>query len=368
MEKIHLIEEKLILHYFNVLDPRYLGQFEKERIRIEKDRKKWKYMGTLKNITGIIPVHGSVADFGMDFHDALIPIAPNLTAVERCVLEMAIAGVSSIWIVCNKDIEPLIRTRIGDYLNVGFSNTTQLIDVEQESNVGRLFGKRIQIYYLPVKYTDFGVYDGLIWSILHGAMTSYWVFRRISRWTTPEKFYVAFPHGVYNPRSILQLREKLHSSKKNLFLMHKGANVVNNKLLGFCFNQYDLNRIMWNFKTLIREQGTTADPIKKKIIWKSAASRKNVDFQKTFRVISNSEEVSEYIDVPWFYEIDSWEKYSKYMGSKEAKEMYGFSKTYPLALPLSERSIKRLQFCWDKERNGRDKLWEEAQRKMPIRS
>ena len=68
------------------------------------------------HLAGIIPVHGQEFDFGFDWHDTLMPIAPNYTAVERAVVECAYAGCSTIWIVVSDEMEPLIRYRIGDYV------------------------------------------------------------------------------------------------------------------------------------------------------------------------------------------------------------------------------------------------------------
>lgn len=70
----------------------------------------------LFHLAGIVPVASQKMDFGMDWSDCLMPIAPDFTAVENAVLECAWAGCETIWIICNDDVSPLIRYRIGDFL------------------------------------------------------------------------------------------------------------------------------------------------------------------------------------------------------------------------------------------------------------
>ena len=68
------------------------------------------------HVVGIVPLVTEPMDFNLDWHDSLMPIAPNYYAVERAVLECAYAGCKTIWIVANDDTTPLIRHRLGDYI------------------------------------------------------------------------------------------------------------------------------------------------------------------------------------------------------------------------------------------------------------
>ena len=68
------------------------------------------------HLVGVIPVAGFEGDFGFPWHDCLQPIAQNYLAIERSVVECAFAGADTIWIVCNDDMQPLIRHRIGEYV------------------------------------------------------------------------------------------------------------------------------------------------------------------------------------------------------------------------------------------------------------
>ena len=43
------------------------------------------------HLAGIIPIAGHKKDFGFQWDNALMPIAENYTAIERCVMECAYA-------------------------------------------------------------------------------------------------------------------------------------------------------------------------------------------------------------------------------------------------------------------------------------
>ena len=68
------------------------------------------------NLAGIVPVAGQPLDFEMPWHDCMMPVGQNFLAVEKAVLDCAVAGCDTIWLVCPKDIQPLIRYRLGDWI------------------------------------------------------------------------------------------------------------------------------------------------------------------------------------------------------------------------------------------------------------
>jgi hypothetical protein len=323
-------------------------------------------------VAGIIPVHGSETHFGFDFHDSLVPLAPGLTAVERCILEMAVAGVSSIWIVCNADIEPLIKSRIGESISIGGTNLSKFIDLEDKEhtkvNACTLFGKSVPIFYVPVRYKDFGEFDGLAWDIIQGALTSYWVLRKLSRWITAEKFYVSFPMGIYDPRPLCsELRQKLHEAPGNLFLTIGGKSVRDNLLLGFAFDQWDLEILFTNFKKLVRNTRTSADPIEKRILWKDEKYKKQFSMKNMLSGIIDMKQTKK-IEIGWHHEIDTWEKYLAYMGSPQAKEIREFNAKFPMAEYITHqpRSIERLRKCWDLERDRAEERFEKQRKTLKL--
>ena len=65
------------------------------------------------NMPAIVPVAGMNTEFGMEWDASLIPVGPNYTAIEATVYECLHAGCTSIWIVANDDVAPLLRHRLG---------------------------------------------------------------------------------------------------------------------------------------------------------------------------------------------------------------------------------------------------------------
>ena len=66
------------------------------------------------HLAGIIPVAGQALDFDQLWPDCMMPIAPNYTLIEAAVAECAWAGCDTIWIICNDDIAPAIKKKIGE--------------------------------------------------------------------------------------------------------------------------------------------------------------------------------------------------------------------------------------------------------------
>ena len=159
------------------------------------------------HLAGIVPVAGQKSDFNLPWHDAMMPIAPNYFAVERTIVECAYAGCETIWIVCNDDVEPLIRYKIGDYVKdpVWFNRSQYGTRPKNET-------KEIPIFYVPVHAKDRGKRDCLSWSILYGALTAYHISQQISKWLKPKRYYVSFPMGVYPPEILREHRNKISST------------------------------------------------------------------------------------------------------------------------------------------------------------
>ena len=96
------------------------------------------------HLAGIVPVAGQPLDFNMPWHDCLMPIAQNYLAVERAVLECAYAGCETIWVVCHDDMQPLIRHRLGDYVQ------DPVWVLRHFSLEKRGYRKPIPIHYVPI--------------------------------------------------------------------------------------------------------------------------------------------------------------------------------------------------------------------------
>ena len=72
--------------------------------------------GSSYHLAGIVPCGGQPLDFGMEWPDFMMPIAPNYTMIEAAIMECAWAGCETIWVCLYEDTAPLVRHRIGDFV------------------------------------------------------------------------------------------------------------------------------------------------------------------------------------------------------------------------------------------------------------
>ena len=196
------------------------------------------------HLAGIVPIAGQPLDYEMDFPDCMMPIAKNYTLVEHAVYECAMAGCETIWLICNDDIAPLIRHRIGDYIqDPVYINRMAPFPSEHKIT--------IPIFYVPIHPKDRDKRDCLSWSVIHGALTSLKVASQISKWLIPDKYYVSFPYGVFPVEEIREHR-KIISSKKNFYVASGGKTIQNNYYTSFTFGKDEFVKYRRN----IRQKGT----------------------------------------------------------------------------------------------------------------
>jgi len=266
------------------------------------------------HLAGIIPVAGQELDFNFPWHDCLQPIAQNYLAIERSVVECAYAGCETIWIVCYDDMQPLIRYRLGEYVQdpLGLSPNYRLHPSQHH--------KPIPIFYVPIHVKDLGKRDSLAWSILYGAQTAYWLSRKISKWVIPDKYYVAFPYGIHKPEELKPFR-KIISSKKRFYLSHNGKTIKDGEYLGFTFDGEDFKK----FRRFIRKEGTgekvpnqVGIPTEKLPIEERWSGR-FFTLEKVFQSVIMED--AEVFELPWHYNIDNWEGLCEYLSSDKRKEI-----------------------------------------------
>jgi len=242
------------------------------------------------HLAGIIPLAHEPFDFNLDWHDSLMPIAPNYYAFERSVYECALVGCHTIWIVADDDISPLLRHRVGDF-------------VEDPGYIGRrnkypsIERRQIPIFYIPLKERNRICFS---WSIIHGALTANNIAGTISKWLKPERFYISFPYGVYDPKILRSHRQSI-IKEENFLLTFDDHSVQDGAFLGFtlnkdqilsCIEKYEEheNKVLFNQK------------IKKHLPLDKMLSGVIIDSVR--------------VELEQYHPIDSWEKYAAYMGSE----------------------------------------------------
>ena len=68
------------------------------------------------HMAGIVPVANIKTDHVNPLAEVLLPIDNGFSAIQKSVYECALAGCSTIWIVANDDMAPIIRHTVGDWI------------------------------------------------------------------------------------------------------------------------------------------------------------------------------------------------------------------------------------------------------------
>jgi len=289
------------------------------------------------HIVGVIPLAGFESDFKFPWPDCMQPISDNYLAIERSVVECAYAGCDTIWIVCNDDIQPLIRHRLGEYVQ----DPVWLMRPFQKNAFQNQ--KPIPIFYVPINPRHRGKIDCYAWSIMQGARMAWFMAHKMSKWIVPRKYYVSYPHGLYPPE-ILREHRKTIRNKDLFYLSHNGKTFKDGEYLGFAFREEDYKK----FLKVIRSGTGIWDPDgfeyggKNKLLppgQKNSATKFSLD--KVFKdaILEDGNE----IEVPWFYPIDNWENLKKFLGSEESnllarpsKHMLQYKEFNPIGIDNEE--------------------------------
>lgn len=256
------------------------------------------------HLAGVVPVAGPKLDFGFPWHDCMQPIAQNYLAVERAVVECACAGCETIWVVCNDDMQSVIKKRMGDYIEDPY-HLERHVYVRYPSQHRR----QIPIFYTPIHPKDRERRDSYGWSVLHGALTAFIMSSKISKWLVPSRYYVSFPYGVYDPSSVRDIRKRI-SSKEPIFLSHNGKTIKDGEYLGFTMNASEYNDYLWN----VKNKCTGGDKILSR---EKRWSSRHFLLDEIFDCAIINESSVKNID--WYYKIDSWENYRNFLVSEESK-------------------------------------------------
>jgi hypothetical protein len=248
------------------------------------------------HLAGIVPVAGQPFNYNMPWHDCMMPLAPDYLAVERSVLECAYAGCETIWVICNDDMQPLIRYRLGDYVQDpiwAFRKYDRNISESQ---------KIIPIYYVPIHPRDRAKRDCLGWSVLYGSYMSWKISRGMSKWLAPNKYYVSFPYGVYKVSFLREHRREI-SSDKTFLLTNNGKSIIDGEYLGFTTDFEETKRLTKYLKYEATEN--------------YAHGPKNFSLKEVFETIDFKD--PEIVEIDYYWNIDSWDNYSKYISEIDGK-------------------------------------------------
>lgn len=258
------------------------------------------------HLSGIVPVAGQPLEFKLPWHPSLQPLNHDYVALQRAVLECAYAGCETIWVVCHMDTQPLVRSVLGEWVLDPVSLNTAVYGTD---NI-----KRIPIYYVPIHPKDRQKRDCLGWSVLYGALSSYWISRKMSKWLIPDMFYAAFPYGVYSPAILREHRRDI-SSRKKFSLSFEGKNIKHGLPMGFTFDGEDFKRC----RSMVRSESTSLfDSEGNRLSMKERYSARHFPLDKVFKCV-NMSDVKD-VELSWFYDISTWTGYRNFLASDNVLE------------------------------------------------
>jgi hypothetical protein len=253
-----------------------------------------------RNLAGIVPLSGFKSAFDFPWPDYLQPIREGMLALDRSIYECAYAGCDSIWVVCNDDVAPLIKNRLGDYVM-----SPRYFEEKDFVKRKDYHEKWIPIYYTPINQKDRDRRDSLAWSILHGALSSFLISNKMSKWVTPTKYYVSFPFGIYDASVIRDYRSDIRGTK-SFFLSHRDKTVKDGKYLGFTFFPEDWIKFKWN----IKNSCTGGD---KSIPAPERWSSRHFNLKRVFDI--PEVKIDESLELKDYYDLTSWESLQNYYRS-----------------------------------------------------
>jgi hypothetical protein len=240
----------------------------------------------------------------------MMPVDAGFTAIQKSVFECAIAGCSTIWIVANNDLAPIIRTRVGEWVYDPVYYYRKYVRNYSEAR------REIPIYYVPVHPKDMDRRDSYGWSALYGMYSAWWVGNRLSAWLTPEKYYISFPMVAYNIYSLRKVRKMIKDKKKNFFLTYEGQTVKDNVPLSFTMFATDYLNCRRDVNSKTTKTFINPPPGElpsQKLPLEERWSARNFDFGEVFEKLDVSR--GKQVNLDWFYDLSTWDGYRSFLGS-----------------------------------------------------
>lgn len=273
-----------------------------------------------KHLAGIIATNSQPMDFDFPWHDSMIPIAPGFLAIERAVLECATAGCDTIWIVCSAGFIPLIRHKLGDAVIDPENYLNQYIRFKKELR------REISIYYIAVHPRDVDKRDSIVWNILYGCRTAARISNGVSKWIIPEKYYICLPNVVYPSQIIIKYRQEIRDNDRCL-ISFVNKTILNGKPYACTITNSEVKFLIKEFRDQATGQydgsilhGELGIPKTRLPIDKRYSGR-FLTLKDVFEKLPCVENTT-IINLPWAYNLDSFDNMCEYLGSEHRKLMH----------------------------------------------
>jgi|TARA_R110000824_G_scaffold52075_2_gene144813 hypothetical protein len=275
------------------------------------------------HLAGIIPLAGQPLDFNFPWHDAMLPIAPNYLAIERAVLECATAGCETIWVICPSDMQPLLKSKLGEMVQ-------DPVWISRKHDVYPSTSRReIPIYYVEMHPRDQNRRDSMVWSILYGAKVAKKVCNSLSQWLVPNKYYVTFPYAVYPSQHLRKYRKEISNHGNFFLLTDSGESVLDGNYIGFAFQAQELGKLIKYFWHKQTGKHDPTQPVRERREGKYITKLLPEELRYSGRFFKIEDIFKELdpqvptfkVEMEWYYDISCWENFCTYLSSEERKKM-----------------------------------------------
>jgi hypothetical protein len=265
------------------------------------------------HLAGIIPIANYDSDIEVGFPSVLLPVCNGFSLIQRSVFECAMAGCDTIWIVANEDLAPVVKNTIGEW-----AYDPVYYKRDFSSKFYSELRKEVPIYYVGIKPKDLDRRDSYGWSALEGIYSAYMTSYRISKWLTPEKYFISFPFGICDPHQAREHRKEIRDTKTNFFYKFLGNTAKQNLLLPFTMtgDDFKLCRRAINKKTT-REYLPPSPGQQypdQKLPLHERWSARHFSFSEIFENVNEDNALFE--DLSWFHDASTWEHYVRYISSE----------------------------------------------------
>ncbi len=259
---------------------------------------------------GIIPVAGMQAQFAMEWDASLVPVGINYTALEATVFECLHAGCSSVWIVANDDVAPLLRHRLGE-------SATDVNSIERGrfAKFGQTKHLHVPIYYVPIHPKHRDKVDNYAWSALWGCNVAYWIKTMFSRWTQPDQYYISFPLGMMDPKEVLGHRSLLRKSAP-FYFSHNGQTVKDGLPLSFVLDADEWRRAKHIITTNSAAWKAPAEGLPTEQL---PPEERRVSLGYGLADVFGGTSDGTYQEMNSFYDLTTWDGYGKFISSELGK-------------------------------------------------
>lgn len=264
------------------------------------------------HVAGIVPIANIDTDHTNALPEVLTPVDNGFSALQKSVYECAMAGCSTIWIIANDDMIPLVRKVVGDWIYDPVYYARKFSKFYKEQR------KEVPIYYVPIHPKDRDRRDSYGWSIIHGIHSAWRTSYKLSQWVVPEKYYISFPLGLFDVERVREYRKDI-KSKKEFFFAYNDKTVKDNLPLSFTMTGEDFKICRRNINQTTTREYLPPSPGQQypseKLPLSQRWSARSFQLRDIFLPLRTEQDAATKVNLDWFYDAHQWIGYKEYMSS-----------------------------------------------------